>query len=117
MFGSSSAIRTFLGTARFPGHLRGKRSLGAGGRDREREARAATGLAFDPQAAAEMLDDLPADVKPEPAAMRLASQRIAHLVELAEDLALVLGAHAAAVVADVDAEAPVALDERDIDAA
>ena len=64
-----------------------------------------------------MLDDLAADVQPETAAVRLVGERVADLVELAEDLVLVLRADAPPVVADVDAQAAVALGERDLDPA
>src|SRR5258708_7016685 len=87
MFGSSSAIRIFLAM-----------------RQREGEAGALAQAALDPHAAAEMLDDLAADVQPEAAAVRLGGERVAHLAELVEDHALVGGIDAPAVVAHPGAQ-------------
>ena len=42
-------------------------------------------LALHPHSAAEMLDDLAADVQPQPAAVRLVGERVADLMEFVED--------------------------------
>src|SRR3989442_10022720 len=100
MFGSSSAIRIFL--------PRGQR---------EGKAGAFAEPAFDPHAAAEMLDDLAADVEPQAAAVRLGGERVAPLAEFVEDHALVGGIDPRAVVAHFDAQGTRLLLERDADAA
>src|SRR5258708_23481916 len=100
MFGSSSAIRIFLAMGQ-----------------REGEAGALAEAALDPHAAAEMLDDLAADVQPEAAAVRLGGERVAHLAELVEDHALVGGIDARAVVAHLDAQRAGLLPERHANAA
>src|SRR5258706_15482904 len=114
MFGSSSAMRILPGIG-----LRGARlaQLRGGGRKSEQEAGALARAALDPHAAAEVLDDLAADVQPEPAAVRLAGQRIADLAELVEDDELVRRVDAVAVVAHADRQAAVARLERDLDPA
>src|SRR6266850_7419262 len=98
MFGSSSAIRIFLAMGQ-----------------REGEAGAFADAALDPHAAAEMLDDLAADMQPQTAAVRLGSQGVAHLAELVEDHALVGGIDPGAVVAHLHPEIPGLLPERDAD--
>src|SRR3989442_7013446 len=100
MFGSSSAIRIFLAMAQ-----------------REGEAGALADAALDPHAAAEMLDDLAADVQAEAAAVRLGGERVAHLAEFVEDHALVGRIDPRAVVAHLDAKRARLLFERDADAA
>src|SRR5437660_932467 len=100
MFGSSSAIRIFLAMGQ-----------------REGEAGAFADAALDPHAAAEMLDDLAADVQAEAAAVRLGGQRVPDLAELVEDHALVGGIDPRAVVAHLDAKRARLLLERDADAA
>src|SRR5204862_3065581 len=69
-----------------------------------------------PHSAAEMLDDLAADVEPQAAAVRLVGKRIAHLVELAEYRFVMLRVDPPSVVADVDPQAAVAFGQRDLDA-
>src|SRR5207302_1180804 len=100
MFGSSSATRIFLLM-----------------RQREGEAGAAAKLALHPHAPAEVLDDLPADVQPEAAAVRLGGQRVADLAELVEDQALIGRIDARPVVAYLDAQCAGLGLERDADAA
>src|SRR5438045_9296787 len=82
MLGSSSATRIFLLM-----------------RQCEGEAGAAAQLALHPHAPAEMLHDLAADMQAEPAALRLAGQRVARLAKLVEDDPLLRGVDAWTVVA------------------
>jgi len=64
-----------------------------------------------------MLDDAPADVQPEAAALRLAGERVARLAELVEDDLLVLGADSLAIVTHIDAHELALLGKADLDAA
>src|SRR2546423_327552 len=98
MFGSSSATRIFLLMRQ------SKRETGAGSQ-----------AALDPQAAAEMLDDVAADVQAEAAAVGLGGQRIADLAKFVEDHFLVGRIDAGAVVAHVDAQRAGLLRQRDLD--
>ena len=70
----------------------GNLCLDSGGLDRkgEREASALPRRTLHPHPAAEMLDDLPADVQSEPGALRLPGERVACLAEFVEDQLLVL---------------------------
>src|SRR5205823_478622 len=86
-------------------------------RQRERKARAASCDAFHPHPAAEMLDDLAADMQPEAAAVRLVGKRVADLMEFAEYSLVLLRADPAAVVAHIDAKAACPLSQRNLDAA
>ena len=54
-------------------------------RDRKGEGCTPAEGAFHPHAATEVLDDLPADVQAEAAAVRLGGERIARLAKLVED--------------------------------
>src|SRR5688572_22385617 len=100
MFSSSSAMSTLLGID----HLR----LFHNG-ETETETRAMAGRAFHPNLSPVMLDDVAADRQAQPGAVRLLGERVAGLAELVEDDVLVLGQHARAVVAHVDAQPAVAL--------
>src|SRR5689334_17731243 len=87
MLGSSSAMRTFLAM-----------------RDGKGEGGALADGAFHPHAAAEMLDDLAADVEAQPAAVRLGGERVAGLAELVENQRLVRWIDARAVIAHLDSQ-------------
>src|SRR5262245_4162928 len=113
MFGSSSAMRTRCAALA----MRSGRLAEAGFAhqwQREGEARALARPAAHPQPPAGVLDDAAADVQAEPAAVRLAGERVARLAELVEDQLLVLGPHARAVVAHVDAQEARLLHQRDL---
>src|SRR5580765_2969094 len=118
MFGSSSTISTFL----VIGCLRAARSgvrprVGScpgSGRQRKRKTRATAKIALHPHPAAEVLDDLAADVQAKTAAVRLVGECIAHLVEFAEDGLVVFRTDAPAVVAHVDPQGAVPLGQRDL---
>src|SRR5689334_4927335 len=99
MCGSSSAIRIFLAM-----------------RQGEGEAGALAAAAVDPHAAAEMLDDLAADMQAEAAAVRLGGERVARLAELVEDQLLVGRIDARAVVAHLDAQRAAVVAQRHADA-
>src|SRR5512139_3414227 len=117
MFGSSSAISTLRPDSAMPSPW-SERLLGGRRRgQRERKTRAFARPAFHPHPAAEMLDDLPADVQAQPRARRLLGQHIARLAELVEDHRLVLGLDPRAVVAHVDADDALRLAQGDLDAA
>src|SRR5262245_63984676 len=107
MLGSSSAISTRAAISGGPAQAGFTHQW-----KRERETRALPRPAGDPQAPAAVLDDAPADVQAEPAALRLAGERIAGLPELVEDDLLVLGPHAGSVVAHVHPQEPVFLGKR-----
>src|SRR6266704_3165561 len=79
-------------------------------RQGERKARATSQIALYPHPSAKMLDDLATDMQSQAAAMRLVGERVAHLMELAEDGLVMLGADAPPVVANVDPQGAVALD-------
>ena len=64
-------------------------------------------LALHPDAAAVVLDDLPADRQAEPGALRLVGERVAHLLEALEHLGLVGGRDAHAGVDDAHDELAV----------
>src|SRR5881628_3402554 len=100
MFGSSSTMSTrrLMGSGRF--HQRHP----ARERQGEREAGALAGAARHPHAAAKVLDDPAADIQPQPAALRLAGERIARLAEFLEDELLVGGADAYAVISHFHAK-------------
>ena len=70
------------------------------------------GLAFDPDASAVMLDDLPANRQPEAGAFRLVGQRVAHLLEALEHLRLIGGRDAHAGVDDADDDISVSAHAR-----
>src|SRR5439155_18099657 len=86
-------------------------------RQGEGKARAASCGAFHPHSAAEMLDDLAADMQPEAAAVRLVGKRVADLMEFAENSLVLLRADPAAVVAHIDPKAACALSQSNLDAA
>src|SRR2546426_489705 len=76
-------------------------------RQRERERRAATDLALDPQPAAVELDEAPRQRQPESGALALARVVGPDLTELLEDRVVVVGRDANAGVADGDLDRPV----------
>src|SRR5258708_2737779 len=108
MFGSSSTMSTrrLMSSGRF--HQREP----ARERQGEREAGALAGAARHPHAAAEVFDDPAADMQPQPAALRLAGERIARLAEFLEDKLLVGGADAYAVISHFHAKETALLRER-----
>src|SRR5216683_2224242 len=108
MFGSSSTMSTrrLMSSGRF--HQREP----ARERQSEREAGALAGAACHPHPPAEVLDDPAADVQPQPAALRLAGERVARLAEFLEDKLLVGGADADAVVGHLHAQEAALLRER-----
>src|SRR4029078_7321823 len=71
----------------------------------ERERRASTGLALEPDPAAVVLDDLAADRQPEARTTWRLGQRVAGLGELREAPGLVFGGDAGAGVGDADDDA------------
>src|SRR6185295_20348348 len=113
MFGSSSAISTLPVALMDSGRRLAECRL-AHQRQRKGEAGALARPAAHPQASAGVLDDAPADVEAEAAALRLAGERVARLAELLEDQLVVLGLHARAVVAHLHPEEALLLGERDL---
>src|SRR5712691_6604107 len=110
MFGSSSTMRIRQTTARASGGLDQREPAREG--QGEREAGALAGAARHPHAAAEVFDDPAADMQPQPAALRLAGERIARLAEFLEDKLLVGGADAYAVISHFHAKETALLRER-----
>src|SRR5882724_7126364 len=115
MFGSSSTmrIRRAMAPVRASGRLDQRRS--ARERKGKREAGSLAGATHNPHAAAEVLDYPAADVQPEPAALRLSSEHIAHLTEFLEDDLLVCSADADAVIGHVHAQETALVRERNGD--
>src|SRR5687767_10527832 len=96
---TSETVKQAAGAAHWPWPLlRGgcKPLLGFGVRHQNREGGTAPGGALDPDAAAEILDDAPADGEAEARALRLPAQRVADLPELLEDELLVVAGDAGA---------------------
>src|SRR3954464_16033391 len=115
MLGSSLAMRIFFAMpSPALGDAASARACSGCG-ERDREAGAAPRRALHPHAAAEMLDDLPADVQSQAAAMVLVRERVAGLAELVENHALVGSIDAGAVVEDVHTDEAVLLAQRDLD--
>src|SRR5262245_40747225 len=83
---------------------------------REGKATAVAAMAGYPDAAAEVLDDAPADVQSQPAALR-AGLAVLRLPEAIEDDLAVACIHARPVVAHVDAQIAALAAEADLDPA
>src|SRR5574337_936410 len=112
MFCSSSAIRIFLLIRLSPFRpyfMSGRRPSGLGcGREGKFEGEGGPfpGPAGDPQAALEVLHDLPADGQPESGPLGLGAD-VASLAEFLEDQTLLLLGDTRAVVGDIDPQATV----------
>src|SRR4051794_34043803 len=86
-------------------------------RQRKRESRPRPRGALDPEATAEMVDDLAADRQAEASSLWLGGQGVAALAELLEDRRLLRRADARAVIGNVHARFLIAGAQADGDAA